>query len=132
MPSGLFTGEWPDDPGEFANNNRATGSFEVITVEVSGDTWTLGTSYSTTVPVGGNCISTVTHTLSGTGPIIVDAGGPELLGDVSDRWVRERGGDGCPNPRSEQGDDLATVSLTYVDGSLDGWIEGHNVTLTGD
>jgi hypothetical protein len=104
----------------------------VTTVEVSGDTWTLGPSYTTTVPVGGKCFSTVTHTLSGTGPIIVDADGPELLGEVSDQWVRERGGDGCPNPWSDQGDDPATVSLTYVDGSLDGWIEGHNVTLTGD
>ena len=103
----------------------------MITVEVSDDTWTLETGYSTTVPVGGKCFSTVTHTIAGTGPIIIDAGGAELLGEVSDRWVRERGGDGCPNPRSDRGDEPATVSLTYVDGSLDGWIEGHNVNLAG-
>ena len=131
MPNGIFTGDWPDDPGDFANNPRATGSFAVITVDVSGSNWTIETSYATTVPVGGKCFSTVTHTIEGTGPIIVDAGGPQLLGEVSDQWVRERGGDGCPNPRSDEGEDLATVSLTYKDNGLEGWIEGHNVTLIG-
>jgi hypothetical protein len=44
--------------------------------------------------------------------------------------VRERGGDGCDSPRSDNGEEQATVSLTYVDGTLVGWIEGHDITLT--
>jgi hypothetical protein len=131
MPSGRYTGEWPDNPPEFANNPRATGSFEAITVEVSGDSWTVETSYSTTVPVGGKCFTTVTHTISGDGPVTVDAGGPNLIGEVADRWVRDRGGDGCPNPRSDSGEAQASVVLNYKDGVLDGWIEGHNITLAG-
>jgi len=45
--------------------------------------------------------------------------------------VRERGGDGC-TPWLDEGEDLATVALTYKDGLLVGWIEGHNITLAGD
>lgn len=130
MPSGSFVGEWPNDPGAFANNSRATGSFELITVEVSGDTWHVATSYATTIPVGGGCFSTVTHTISGEGPVLPDGSGPLLQGEVNDQWMRERGGEECANPRSDEGTQFVTVSLSYIDGELDGWIEGHNVTLT--
>lgn len=131
MPSGTYTGNWPDNPSEFANNPLATGSFDVITVEVSGDNWTIDTSYSTTVPVGGNCFSTGTSTISGAGTIFVDAGGPELIAEVTNQWVRERSGDGC-TPWSDEGEELVTIALTYEDGSLVGWIEGHNITLAGN
>ncbi len=130
MPSGRYTGEWPDNPPEFANNNRATGSFDLITVDVSGNSWTVSTSYSTTVPVGGGCFATVTHTISGNGKIVVDAGGANLMGEVPDRWMRERDGGGCTGDPSDTGESEASVFLNYKDGMLDGWIEGHNVTLT--
>lgn len=130
MPSGRYTGEWPDNPPDFANNHLATGSFELITVDVSGNSWTVSTSYSTTIPVGGGCFSTMTHTISGNGEIMVDAGGANLMGEVPDRWLRERDGDGCPGDPSETGESEASVFLNYKDGMLDGWIEGHDITLT--
>lgn len=130
MPSGRYTGEWPDDPPAFANNSRATGSFELITVDVSGNSWTVSTSYSTTIPVGGGCFSTVAHTISGDGEIMVDAGGANLMGEVPDRWVRERDGGGCTGDPSDTGESEASVFLNYKDGVLDGWIKGHNITLT--
>lgn len=131
MPSGTYTGNWPDDPAAVANNPRATGSFELITVEVSGDNWTIETGYSTTVPVGGPCSSTGTSSISGSGTIFVDAGGPQLIGQVTQAWVRERWGDDC-TPWLDEGEASASVALTYENGLLVGWINGHNVTLEGN
>lgn len=131
MPAGRYTGQWPNNPSEFANSSYATATFEPIIVDVSGNTWTIATSYSTSVPVGGGCFSVATHTFSGSGEIMVDAGGPELIGEVADDWERDRQGDGC-EPYPLGGTQDASVVLTYADGVLDGWIEGHNITLTGE
>lgn len=110
-------------------------SVEPVSIEITGDTWTIQTGWSTIDDnVGGNCSFTATHVVTGSGPLTQDEGGYNLIattadGTVIDAWTTARGGDGCTNPRADSGEQAITV-FDEDDGSLTGTVDAHPATLT--